>query len=121
MGYSNYFDLLEKSGVFFSSPMDLDFALLAAFPVQYGATMEDPDADTIKAVLGKSHYDAQQYAKEQLQLFGTYHRLFKVGSKPAAHIQALAHITDAAMLATMPSSLARLADAVIARLAELPE
>jgi hypothetical protein len=47
--------------------------------------------------------------------------LFKVGSKPAAHIEAMAHITDAAMLAAMPPSLARLADAVIARLAELPE
>lgn len=121
MHYSNYFELLEKSDVFFSSPMDLDFALLAAFPVQYGATREDPDAETIKAVLGKSHYNAQQYAKEQMQLFGSYHRLFKINSKPAAHIQALAHITDAQILAAMPPSLARLADGVIARLAELPE
>jgi hypothetical protein len=47
--------------------------------------------------------------------------LFKIGSKPAAHIEALAQITDEIMLAAMPPSLARLADAVIARLAELPE
>jgi len=121
MNHANYFELLEERGIFFSSPMDLDFALLEAFPTQYDAANKDPDADTIKAVLGKSHHDSQQYTKTQLQLFGTYHRLFKVGSKPAAHIEALAHITDTAMLAAMPPSLARLADAVIARLGELPE
>ena len=121
MDHPHYFGLLEKSGVYFSSPMDLDFALLTAFPIQYDANKEDPDADTIKAVLGKSHHGSQQYAKEQLQLFGTYHSRFKVGSKPAAHIEALTHIADAAMLAAMPPSLARLADAVIACLRELPE
>ena len=119
--YQAYFDHLESRGVFFSFPLDLDFALLAAFPVQYGVKKEASDSDTVKAVLGKSHHGANQYTKEQLELFSTYHSLFKVGSKPAAHIQALGHITDKEMLTNMPASLARLVDAVIARLEELPE
>lgn len=119
--HQNYLTKLEESGVFFSYPMDLDFALLLAFPDQYGVVREDPDADVIKAVLGKSHHDAAQYTRAQLELFGTYHSKFKVGSKPASHIQALAHISDEEMLEDMPPSLDRLADAVIKKLEELPE
>lgn len=55
------------------------------------------------------------------KLFVTYHQSFKLGSKPAAHIDALAKLNDDELLAKMPESLIRLADAVIAKLAELPE
>jgi len=119
--YANYRSLLELRDVYFSFPMDLDFAMLLAYPDAYGVVKEDPDDSTIKAVLGKSHYDANQYSKDELKLFGTYHRSFKLGSKPAAHIDALAKLSDEDMLANMPESLGRLADAVIAKLAELPE
>ena len=80
-----------------------------------------PDAPTIKAVLGKSHHDSTQYSEDELKLFDTYHQRFKLGSKPAAHIDALAQLSDEELLANMPESLGRLADAVIAKLAELPE
>lgn len=119
--YPNYFDELEQRGIFFSYPMDLDFALLMAFPDKYDVVREVPDADSIKAVLGKSHYDFNQYSKQQLELFSTYHSKFKVGSKPASHIEALSEITDAEMAEDMPPSLERLANAVIKRLEELPE
>lgn len=119
--YLHYLDELEQRGVFFSYPMDLDFALLAAFPEKYSVLREAPDDDTVKAVLGKSHHDATQYNTSQLELFGTYHTRFKIGSKPASHIEALAHISDDDMLEKMPMSLARLADAVINKLQELPE
>lgn len=117
----NIFSVLEQRGVFFSSPMDLDFSMLMAYPEAYGVTKEVPDDSTIKAVLGKSHYNANQYTDEELKLFDTYHHLFKVGSKPAAHINALANLEDEDLLAQMPESIRRLADAVIAKLAELPE
>ena len=87
----------------------------------YGVEEDEPDESTIKAVLGKSHHDAGQYSEDELKLFSTYHQRFKLGSKPAAHIDALAQLTDAELLANMPASLRRLADAVIAKLAELPE
>lgn len=119
--YCNHLANLERGGVFFSYPMDLDFAMLIAYPDAYGVERERPDESTIKAVLGKSHHDASQYSADAQQLFSTYHRSFKLGSKPAAHIEALAKLSDADLLANMPESLGRLADAVIAKLAELPE
>lgn len=119
--YEHYLDALEDRDVYFSDPMDLDFAMLLAYPDAYGVAREDPEESTIKAVLGKSHDDASQYSKNEQQLFNTYHQRFKLGSKPAAHIDALAQLTDEELLADMPASLSRLADAVIAKLAELPE
>lgn len=119
--YGNYLDALEDRDVYFSSPMDLDFAMLIAYPDAYGVEREDPEESTIKAVLGKSHHDASQYSTDEKKLFNTYHQRFKLGSKPAAHIDALAQLTNEKLLADMPVSLSRLADAVIAKLAELPE
>lgn len=115
------FRALERRGVYFSAPLDLDFAMLVAFPAAYGVEEDEPDESTIKAVLGKKHHDASQYSKDEQKLFNTYHQRFKLGSKPAAHIDALAQLTDEELLAEMPASLSRLADAVIAKLAELPE
>lgn len=112
---------LESRGVYFSEPLDLDFAMLLAFPEAYGVEKDEPDEATIKAVLGKMHHDANQYNNDEQKLFNTYHQRFKLGSKPAAHINALAQLTNEELLADMPKSLSRLADAVIARLAELPE
>jgi putative ATP-dependent endonuclease of OLD family len=119
--YLNYLEELEGRDVFFSYPMDLDFAMLLSFPDEYGVESNPPSEPTIKAVLGDSHHDAQQYNAAELGLFGTYHKRFKLGSKPAAHIDALAQLSDEELLAGMPESLSRLADAVIAKLEELPE
>lgn len=120
-GTKNIFLELEKRGVFFSAPMDLDFSMLTTFPHAYGSEEDVPDDSTIKAVLGKSHHNSSQYEGHELSLFNTYHQRFKLGSKPAAHIQALAQLNDAELLANMPTPIARLADAVIAILRELPE
>jgi len=119
--FANYATLLEERGVYFSFPMDLDFAMLLAYPQAYGVVKAVPDEAEIQAVLGKSHHDSTQYTEEERKLFSTYHQRFKLGSKPAAHIEALANLSDVDVLANMPESLGRLADAVIARLAELPE
>lgn len=119
--YDNYLAALEKRDVYFSSPMDLDFTMLLSFPEAYGVEEVEPDESTINAVLGKSHHDANQYSKDEQKLFSTYHQRFKLGSKPAAHIDALAQLTDAELLTNMPASLSRLADTVITKLAELPE
>lgn len=119
--YKNYMDLLEEREVYFSYPMDLDFAMLLAYPHAYKVDEEDPDQSTIKAVLGKSHHDADQYSDDEKKLFKTYHQQFKLGSKPAAHIEALSNLTDQELLDKMPDSLSRLADAVKAKLEGLPE
>lgn len=119
--YDSYLAVLEERDVYFSYPMDLDFTMLMSFPEAYGVEEEEPDESTIKAVLGKQHHDASQYSKDEQKLFSTYHQRFKIGSKPAAHIDALAQLSNEKLLADMPASLSRLADAVIAKLAELPE
>lgn len=120
-GTKSVFSELETRGVYFSFPMDLDFSMLLAFPDAYGVMQEVSDESMIKAILGKSHHGSYQYSGDELNLFSTYHKLFKLGSKPAAHIDALAQLSDEDLLANMPESLGRLADAVIAKLEELPE
>lgn len=115
------FTELEKRGVFFSYPMDLDFSMLLVYPEAYSVAKEKPDESTIKAVLGKSYHNVSQYSEDEQDLFATYHQRFKLGSKPAAHIDALGKLSDQQLLAKMPESLSRLADAVIIKLEELPE
>lgn len=120
-GKVSVFVELEKRGVFFSEPMDLDFSMLLAYPDAYDVSLSDPDESTVKAVLGKSHHKSDQYNVAEQQLFGTYHSKFKLGSKPAAHISALAKLTDEDLLESLPPSLDRLADAIIAALEDIPE
>ncbi|EMM5787323.1 AAA family ATPase [Pseudomonas aeruginosa] len=119
--YSNYLKKLESRDIFFSYPMDLDFAMLLSFPDEYGVELNPPNEATVKAVLGDSHFNAEQYDDDERALFRTYHKRFKLGSKPAAHIDALAQLSDEELLNDMPESLERLADAVIVKLEELPE
>ncbi|HAV1377042.1 TPA: AAA family ATPase [Vibrio parahaemolyticus] len=115
---------LEKSRVFFSYPMDLDFAMLSAFPTAFNIEADDqvePELPNIKAVLGKSRTEASEYSDDEQKLFITYHKLFKVGSKPAEHITALSRLSDEQLLAHIPPSLGRLVDAAKEILLELPE
>jgi len=116
------FKELENKNIFFSEPLDLDFSMLLAFPEQYSReNYKTPTVSTVKAVLGNSHHNSKQYSLKERKLFNTYHKRFKLGSKPTAHIDALAKISDKNLLSNMPKSFGRLADAVIAKLAELPE
>lgn len=123
----DWIDWLEKQGVFFSSKLDLDLAMLVAFPDAYSIDeildLAAPDADTLKSVLGKKHDVVDgQYEASELQYFDAYNSKFKVGSKPAWHIQAIANLDDDAVLAAgMPGSLRRLVDRVQALLATIPE
>ena len=121
--YKNYLDELEERGIFYSCPMDLDFSMLKAFPNKFEITDMNtlPDQDLIKSVLSKKHHNPEQYTEEERKLFASYHKLFKLGSKPVNHIQALANLTDEELLNNMPESLSRLADAVKTKLLEIPE
>ncbi|ENK3113281.1 AAA family ATPase [Vibrio sp. 1403] len=115
---------LEKRRVFFSYPMDLDFAMLSAFPTAFNIEADDqvePELPNIKAVLGKSRTEASEYSDDEQKLFITYHKLFKVGSKPAEHITALSRLSDEQLLAHIPPSFGRLVDAAKEILLELPE
>ncbi|MEI2809088.1 MAG: AAA family ATPase [Nocardioides sp.] len=114
----------ERKGVFFSHPLDLDLMMLEAYPEAYGVDGKaSPDTSTTKAVLGKSHVNSHRYSDTQLELFNEYQKQFKLGSKPASHLGAMASFDgkDEELLAGLPGPLARLLDAVKERLESIPE
>ncbi|WP_412540041.1 AAA family ATPase [Longispora sp. K20-0274] len=115
---------LEELGVFYSEPLDLDFAMLTAFPEAYGldqAAVGQPDDGTLKAVLGKGREMEDQYTAVESGLFANYQRLFINGSKPAEHLSALSKLSDADLQTRMPGSIKRMIEMVKVKLAELPE
>lgn len=121
---ADWIKFLESAGVFFSSPLDLDFLMMRELPNAYGVENTEltaPDAATIAAVLGKSHGDVAQYSAEDQKYFDAYHRRFKLGSKPAAHLDALATLSDFEMDLEMPAVLERLVKLVVEKLKGLPE
>ncbi len=121
--YEHYLDELEKKDIFYSRPMDLDFSMLKAFPNKFKIKNNDtlPSQSLVESVLGESHHNPEQYTEEERKLFSSYRKLFKLGSKPVNHIQALADLTDEELLNNMPESLSRLADAVKTKLLGVPE
>ncbi len=115
---------LETQSVFFSSPLDLDFAMLRRYADAYGLTdteLTAPEPSTLTAVLGKKRHGVDQYSEEHQKHFAAYHKRFKLGSKPAAHLEAMAELDDGELLNNMPPRTARLIEAVEARLKGLPE
>lgn len=116
---------LEEHGVFFSSPLDLDFLMMLAYPAAYDVEdddLEEPDEGGLKAVLGKKHDVVEnQYTDEELKYFDAYNSRFKLGSKPAWHIQAMASLTDKDLLDGMPDVLGRLIKRIRKEQKALPE
>lgn len=121
----DWIEYFADRGIFFSSPLDLDFMMIEAFGEVYKIDddeREEPDESTLKAVLGKKHDTVDgQYSDEQLELFDAYHRRFKIGSKPAWHIRAMAALDDAELAADMPAVMTALIDYVETALEGLPE
>lgn len=112
---------LEEHGVFYSSPVDLDLMLLEAYPDAYNVTPADPSEDTKKAVLGKSMSNVDKLGAAQLELFDEYQKQFKLGSKPASHLMALAELNNEELMTGLPSPLDRLIATVREKLETLPE
>jgi len=115
---------LEENGIFFSTPLDLDFMMMHAFPSAYRIEekdLEEPNESTIAAVLGKAHGVASQYSDAERLYFGAYHAKFKVGSKPAWHLRAMSEIGDDELRADTPKVLKRLFDQIELKLGDLHE
>jgi putative ATP-dependent endonuclease of OLD family len=112
---------LEKRGIYFSYPLDLDLMLLEAYPDAYGVTTTEPSESTKKAVLGKNRVNVERLDDAQLELFDEYHRQFKLGSKPASHLAAMAELDDEELLEGLPAPLLRLVEAIQKQLESIPE
>lgn len=105
-------DSLASYSVFFSSPLDLDLAVLKAFPDAYAATIPScggPELtieEAAKVVLSKdglAEYDGDFEAYKALLPAYRYH--FLTHSKPATHLRALLKVDDKALQKDMPDCL----------------
>jgi putative ATP-dependent endonuclease of OLD family len=94
--------LLEDHHLYFSPPLDLDFAMLSAFPGTY-KKLEDgergPNAASeealLNAVLGEKSPAAAYYQKLGTDALLWYRYLFLGRGKPATHALALGQLKDA--------------------------
>ncbi|MFC1867665.1 ATP-dependent endonuclease [Thermodesulfobacteriota bacterium] len=104
---------LEDEGVFLSDPLDLDFAMLEAFPDAYkhpnpggqGPHKSAKALENAKAVTLKTDGDATLYEKNYDEAFRWYPYLFLHRSKPDTHLAALTRITDEQLSKDAPPSL----------------
>jgi putative ATP-dependent endonuclease of the OLD family len=118
-------DMLEKMGVFFSAPLDLDFLMLRSFPAQYqaagGGTPRIPKDTSKRAervqqattvVLKDGGGDGSTYSDDEKQAFVWYSYLFLGKGKPTTHLLALNRIKRAELAKGMPPVLSRLNKAI---------
>ena len=118
-------DCLKKYGVFFSEPLDLDLAMLAAFPAAYAATIPKGGgpkmtaAKAAEAVLGTSGPGLTLYTgsyKDYPPLFPAYRYHFLTQSKPASHLAALTHINGSDLKTGVPPVIAEVLAHITKRL-----
>jgi putative ATP-dependent endonuclease of OLD family len=108
---------LRRHGVYFSEPLDLDMAMLAAFPGAYeaiipkggGPAMRAEDAaKVVLGVGGKGLNDYKGRLASYKDIMPAYRYHFLTGSKPATHMQALSRLTDGELAEGMPNVYASL-------------
>jgi putative ATP-dependent endonuclease of the OLD family len=107
---------LREAGIFFSFPLDIDFAMLSAFPEAYqhpnpGGRGPRADTDAIrnkKAVTLKTGGDPGLYDYNYDDEFKWYPYLFLDRSKPETHIAALASIEEDDLAENAPPELTSL-------------
>lgn len=110
-------DSLKPHGVYFSTPLDLDLAMLEAFPDAYDAIVPKGGGPKMAAdkaaevVLGTAGPGLTLYTgafKAYPDLLPVYRYHFLTQSKPATHLAALTHIKTKALREDMPPVLAEL-------------
>lgn len=116
---------LKPHGVYFSAPLDLDLAMLNAFPDAYEATIPKGGGPKMtadkaaEAVLGTAGPGIALYAgayKAYPDMLPAYRYHFLTHSKPATHLAALTHIKAKALREDMPSILAEVLQHVASNL-----
>ena len=115
-----WLNALREERIFFSFPLDIDFAMLSAFPEAYrhpnpGGRGPRGGADTIrdkKFVTLKTGGDPDLYDEDYDDKFRWYPYLFLNRSKPETHIAALARVEEDVLAEDAPSELKALIDHV---------
>ena len=117
-------DKLEKFGVFFCAPLDLDMTMLSSFPPAYQSiapsgggpripSEESPNYQKMiesaaKKVLGEDSLDPSAYPTEVQRLLPWYRYLFLDKGKPSTHLLALSQLSDEELAADGPPVLKRM-------------
>ena len=114
----------REEGVFFSYPIDLDFAMLLAFPDAYqvanpGGRGPQSDANAIQAKKVstlKTGGTPALYTELYDDAFKWYPYLFLSRSKPETHLAAFSRISDGDVSASAPAELRALIEYVMHKL-----
>jgi putative ATP-dependent endonuclease of OLD family len=103
---------LEEHAVFFSAPLDVDLAMIEAFPDAYAGIVPKGGGPRMtlekaaEAVLGEEGLKCYDGPRKPLRdLLPGYRYHFLTHSKPATHLRALVNIDDATLKAKMPATL----------------
>jgi len=121
----------DRFGVYFLSPLDLDFAMLEVFPDAYKGLAPSPGGPRLPKQGTPTYQDAviqrmkqvlaadvsiapadlgSTYTPSQQELFAWYKYLFVDGSKPVSHMRALLSIDSDSLVANAPDVLKRLVE-----------
>ncbi len=112
---------LRHFNVFFSTPLDLDYSMLKAFPAAYmeievGRQGPSPQGNPRTAVLGEDglpHF----YGADQDELLRWYRYLFLGRGKPSTHVRVLCSQTSKALTVGVPEELHALLNSIVVRIA----
>ncbi|MCM0760922.1 AAA family ATPase [Sporomusa sphaeroides DSM 2875] len=122
---------LRKYGVFFSTPLDIDFMMLSAFPTIYQSATEGTGPNipnraepefleklntAIKATLKHERRTGYTYSETDKELFIWYNYLFLGRGKPVTHLLALKEIEDQALANNLPEPITALMNTVVTTL-----
>jgi putative ATP-dependent endonuclease of OLD family len=117
----SWLDRLETYNVYFSWPLDIDMAMLAAFSVEYDAVVSPRGGprgnsdDAASAVLGPAGPGTAIYSgplATYLPLMAAYRYHFMTRSKPATHLSALLKTDEVQLKTKTPDVLVSILQAV---------
>ncbi len=120
----NWIGALQEEGIFFSYPLDLDFAMLHVFPDAYqipnpggrGPKGSAKDIAAKKNATLKTGGDPSLYTDRSDDTFKWYPYLFLSSSKPETHLAALSRIPGDELVKSAPPELKALIEHVMQKL-----
>lgn len=115
---------LRQFGVYFCSPLDLDYSMLRAFPAAYqvvepGRQGPSPQGEPRDAVLGEQGLPGLYDATHD-EVLRWYRYLFLGRGKPSTHVRVLSELSLEAIAASIPEDLRALLTELRTRLTPEP-
>jgi hypothetical protein len=123
-GLTEWTNWLRQFGVFFCSPLDLDYSMLRAFPSAYqviepGRQGPSPQGDPRSSVLGEGG-KPELYGADHDKALRWYRYLFLGRGKPGTHVRVLSNLPMDKLASKVPDDLKALLLEIQSRLAPSP-